>query len=395
MLFPPRNAIQGGLLVLTATLFASGCTFYTQCPPSNGNGNAAGAGGMGEAGGGQGNGTAGGAPIPTGEWTNASANLAGIPSECGNMSGLSAKPDEDLLIAGIAQNGLWVSSDGGGDFSQLGTGKDSASIANRMTTIVYDPDDTQRWWELGIYSVEGFFETTDNGKNFKLFPAAPGGDFVSIDLADPDRQTMLIGGHETPRALDISRDGGETWTSIGKGLPDGTNCTHPVLIDPQTFLVGCGGYGGGPSGVYRSVDGGVKWTVASKDGGYGTPMRASDDSIYWLSPNGALTRSTDDGKTWKLATESGVLVGPTLVELPDGRIASLSKRYVMISDDLGKTWLPASSQMPYDDSNPAVGLVYSVQQRAFFIWHSSCGFDGPVPVPDDAIMRYDFDYEAP
>ena len=55
----------------------------------------------------------------------------------------------------------------------------------------------------------------------------------------------------------------------------------------------------------------------------------------------------------------------------------------------GSTWTTVTAALPYQD---AVGLVYSAQQKAFFIWHQTCGFGGPVPVPADAIMRFDFDY---
>ncbi|HKO52823.1 MAG TPA: hypothetical protein VJV79_34180, partial [Polyangiaceae bacterium] len=84
-------------LALAWAVFGSGCTFYTACPPADNNMGTAGA--AGTQGGGAGNGTGGGDVVPTGEWINASGNLAGIPSECGNMSGVAAKPDEDMLIA--------------------------------------------------------------------------------------------------------------------------------------------------------------------------------------------------------------------------------------------------------------------------------------------------------
>ena len=57
----------------------------------------------------------------------------------------------------------------------------------------------------------------------------------------------------------------------------------------------------------------------------------------------------------------------------------------MASSDGGDSWQAASSDLPYGD---AVGVSYSVQQKAFFVWRFSCD----TPVPDDAIMRFDFDY---
>jgi hypothetical protein len=58
----------------------------------------------------------------------------------------------------------------------------------------------------------------------------------------------------------------------------------------------------------------------------------------------------------------------------------------MVSSDGAATWHAASATLPYSD---AVGLTYSAQQKAFFIWRFSC--DNPVPA--NAIMRFDFDYQ--
>ena len=60
--------------------------------------------------------------IFTTPWVNATGKLlAGMVSDCGNMSYVSAKPDEDLLIAGIALDGLWSSTDGGATWNPMGT----------------------------------------------------------------------------------------------------------------------------------------------------------------------------------------------------------------------------------------------------------------------------------
>jgi len=213
-------------------------------------------------------------------------------------------------------------------------------------------------------------------------------------LSDPDRNTLLIGGHESAGALTLSRDGGQTWGPLGEGLPDDSNCTFPLILDTQTFLVGCGGYGETSTGIYRSTNGGKSWKQVSNMGVAGAPLRASDGTLYWVGTDGTLTRSEDDGVNWVDAIGGGTLVGPNVIELPDGRLAGLAKQYVLVSSDQGASWVDASSALPYSEAAPASGLVYSKEQKAFFIWHFSCGFDGPVPVPDDAIMRYDFDYEA-
>jgi hypothetical protein len=125
-------------------------------------------------------------------------------------------------------------------------------------------------------------------------------------------------------------------------------------------------------------------------GGASPPLIASDKSIYWMSVYGAgVIRSVDEGKTWTQVVGSGVVTSAHPVELPDGSIAALGSNYVMISSDHGATWSPASPQLPFND---ATGLVYAPKRKAFYTWHFTCEFNGPVPVPDMGIMRYDFDY---
>jgi hypothetical protein len=48
------------------------------------------------------------------QWSNVTANLSEMASECGNMCLLSVVPGQDKIMAGIAQRGLWQTIDGGG-----------------------------------------------------------------------------------------------------------------------------------------------------------------------------------------------------------------------------------------------------------------------------------------
>jgi hypothetical protein len=333
----------------------------------------------------------GSAQAPTGTWTNVTNNLAGLQSECGTSTMVIPKPDEDLLIAGIATQGLWGSRNGGGSWQQMGTGAGSTAITNRPSWLVFDPTDSTRFWEAGIYGTTGgVFETQDDGLTFTQLGSVHDDDAVSVDLANEG--TLLAGGHEMWQTLFLSQDDGMTWNNVGSALPNKTNCTQPLIIDAVTYLVGCGGYGGGPSGVYRSTDSGVTWAVATTSGGAGAPLRAtSDQSLYWASPgNEGMARSPDNGQTWTEVVGPNVILSYHPVELPDGRIAALGSQYVMLSADHGVTWNPASSALPYSD---AVGVAYSGPRKAFYIWHFACG-PAAVPVQTDAIMSFAFDYEA-
>ena len=334
-------------------------------------------------------------PPPAGSWSNVTANLAKMASECGNMTSVFSKPGEDLLIAGIALKGLWGSRDGGGSWQALGTGAGSSTITNRPLSMVFDPLDSNRYWEDGLYNGGGVYETTDDGVTFVQLGTVGHGDLVSVDLSDPNRQTLVAGGHEMAQTVYRSTNGGMAWTPIGASLPTGANCTYPLVIDPQTYLIGCNGYGGGPSGVFRTTDGGTTWTMVTASGGASAPLRASSDrSIYWISPEGnAMTRSTDNGQTWKDVVGSGVLAATAPIELPDGRLAAIGPEsatpYIQVSADHGATWTPKTAALPYSD---AAGVTYSSTRKAFYIWHFTCA-SSTDPIPADAIMSFAFDYQ--
>ena len=101
-----------------------------------------------------------------------------------------------------------------------------------------------------------------------------------------------------------------------------------------------------------------------------------------------LARSDDDGATWTQVTGDGVLTIPTPIELPDHRIAAVGMQTILVSDDQGKTWVPVTPALPY----PPMTFTYSTFRKAFYISYFTCGA-GVVPVPDNAVMSFPFDWE--
>ncbi len=340
-------------------------------------------------------GDGGAAPsTPSGSWVDVTGNLAGLPSECGNLSNLSSKPDEDLLVAGIAQKGLWGSRDGGGTWAAMGTGAGSASITNRTSSILYDPDHAETFWESGIYNMGGVYKTTDDGATLAQLGSVTHNDSVSVDFTDPARQTILAGTHEQSGHVFRSTNGGGTWTDLGANLPTDSGFTSQVLvIDAQTHLVGTYTYSnsGAGLGIYRTTNGGQTWTQVLTRPVEGHPLVMQDGTLYWsLAGNAGMVRSTDHGQTWAQTVGANVIVTSSPVELPDGRIASLGSQTVMVSSDCGSTWYGATTALPYAPT----GLVYSPYQKAFYVWHFDCtgqSFPGD-PVPSGAIMKFAFDY---
>jgi photosystem II stability/assembly factor-like uncharacterized protein len=327
------------------------------------------------------------APAPA--WVNATGNLAGMASECGNLGLVSANPCSGMVIAGVAKAGLWATEDGGKNWKKLGSGAGSATITNRISAVVYDPAHPGTFWESGIYNGGGVYRTVDNGLTFTQLGDVTHNDSVSVDFTDPDRKTLLAGPHEATSKLMRSTDGGKTWSDIGKMLPSSAGfCTATQVLGAMDLLVGCAG-----GGVFHSTDGSA-WTSLGTKGVIAQPLLASDGTLYWLGSQGGVNVSTDGGKHFAQTADGNVapsIVGSSYpAELPDGRVVILGKDHLLISSDKGQSWKPIGEPLPYPGGgyDGARGPAYSARTKTFYVWRWDCGNS----VLPNAIMSAGFDY---
>jgi len=143
---------------------------------------------------------------------------------------------------------------------------------------------------------------------------------------------LIAGGHEQSRMVWKINGRRTTWTNVGLNLPEGTKfSSNPLLLDASTYLVNASGWGKGTGGVYRTTNGGATWMQVSALEANGTPLVATDGSIYWqLMSDRGLIRSTDRGQTWTQACGSGVIKGSRVIELPDNRLAALGGKNIKV-----------------------------------------------------------------
>ena len=321
-------------------------------------------------------------------WLDATGNLAGLTSECGNLSHISARPDGGL-IAGVALQGLWSSTDAGATWSRLGQGEGSEQLTFRPTAIVYDPQDPQRFWVSGLYN-NGVYVTNDGGATFRLLLSQWSAVDVSVDFTDPERKVVLA--PLDALMLYRSTDGGATWGSASDQMPDeGGRLVAALAIDAQTYLVGL--RDGPVPGIFRTTDGGGTWIRVHPDGVAGVPVRSSNGKLYWLlERGGGVLISADNGATWTFNTGRGISpFAEHLAELPDGRLVTVSDSTLIMSDDEGASWQPVGPPLPYEPT----GLVYSDAAKAFFVSHFDCEWDSENPVRPGAIMRLAFEVAQP
>ncbi|HEV8247908.1 MAG TPA: hypothetical protein VGP93_19170 [Polyangiaceae bacterium] len=321
-----------------------------------------------------------------------------MASDCISVGRVGAEPGSKRVIVGVALQSLFASDDSGQTWQALGTGGGSAPITNRASSITFDPEHADVFWETGTHNGGGMYRTSDGGETFVQLGTMTMSQDAAVDFADPDRKTLLTGTHGA--GVYRSTDGGVSFASVGAALPG--NTLWPLLIDSQTHLMGTyeQDAANANNGIYRTTDGGASWTRVSSlaPSHDGSLVRTSDDSIYLaLSGNSGIAKSTDLGQTWAEVTGPTAAFAPPSfsinpVELPDGRLVTIGTDHLVISSDGGVTFEPFGEPLPYAPSGGEFGgLTYSVVSKTFFLWHSSCGAN---VVLDNAIMSAGFDYAA-
>ena len=118
-----------------------------------------------------------------------------MASDCYNMGRVASKPGSARIIAGVALHGLFASDDRGKTWQPLGTGAGSAKITNRVSSITFDREHPDVFWETGTHTGGGFYKTTDGGVTFQELGTMTMSQDAAIDFTDPERKTLLTGTH--------------------------------------------------------------------------------------------------------------------------------------------------------------------------------------------------------
>jgi photosystem II stability/assembly factor-like uncharacterized protein len=260
-----------------------------------------------------------------------------------------APSDSDVIWVGSGEandrnssgwgNGVYRSTDGGENWQNIGL-KDSRAIGRIVVhptkpEVAYVAASGHLWADGGE---RGLYKTTDAGKTWKLvLQAAPPHNArigCSDIVVDPSNPEILYGalyarqrtpwsftsgatatGGEDVGGIFKSTNGGASWKKLGGGLPGQTGRIGLAVSasNPKVVMAIVQSFEGGSSdindlrsrsgGVFRSEDGGEKWTRASAINSrpfYFSQIRmdpANDQRVYCLGF--ALLVSDDGGKNFR------------------------------------------------------------------------------------------------
>jgi photosystem II stability/assembly factor-like uncharacterized protein len=282
----------------------------------------------------------------------------GLPSgTLGRMGLAMSAADPDIVYALIEseKTGLYRSQDGGANWSLVTT----ENIGNRpfyYADIHADPSDPDRLYNL--YSLVS--RSDDGGKNFEVIlpysGAHPDHHAFWIDPRDPD---YLIDGNDG--GINISRDGGVTWTFV-RNLPVG-QFYHVNVDDKTPYNV----YGGmqdngswvAPAYVWHSD--GIRsedWQeIAFGDGFDVVPVPGDAELAYAMSQGGHVYRihvptgemvfiqpNHPDSVALRFHWNAAIALD---TQDPDG--VYFGSQFVHHSSDLGQSWTIISPDLTTND----------------------------------------------
>ncbi|GLS25915.1 VPS10 domain-containing protein [Marinibactrum halimedae] len=240
--------------------------------------------------------------------------------------------NSDIIWVGTGENhggrhisfgdGVYKSLDGGETWENMGLEK-----SERISDIVIHPEDSDTVWVSAQGPLwtgggeRGLYKTTDGGKNWEqvLTPEDEwtGVTSLAIDPRNPNklyaatwsrqRTVAAYVGTGPGAGIHTSDDGGETWTELETGLPEGNMGKIGLAISPinPDVIYAAIETDNRKGGVYRSENRGASWTKMSDEVGGGTgphyyqELYADQhqfDRIYIASNYSKV--SNDGGKTW-------------------------------------------------------------------------------------------------
>lgn len=240
--------------------------------------------------------------------------------------------NSDIIWVGSGENiggrhisfgdGVYKSLDGGETWENMGLEK-----TERISDIIIHPDNSDVVWVSAQGPLwngggeRGLYKTTDGGENWELVLEGEdewtGVTSLVIDPRNPDklyaatwsrqRSVAAYVGTGPGSGIHTSDDGGETWTELETGLPDGNMGKIGLAISPinPDVLYAAIEIDNRKGGVYRSENRGASWTKMSDEVGGGTgPHYYQEiyadqhqfDRVYIASNYSKV--SDDGGKTW-------------------------------------------------------------------------------------------------
>ncbi len=239
-------------------------------------------------------------------WTR----VKGIPTVVDIPALLPDPAQPDVLYAAAGDNGIFRSSDSGGNWTKLSSFQFDTNFYGHRTVgaefLAADPRNSQIIYAGSICFL---YKSADAGTNWQnLYAGQPycgESGVLSLDPGDPN--TIFLGQlsfAEGDSSLRKTSDGGATWKQVWFSTD---SYILVVAVDPATSNIVYAGTSG--KGLLRSTDGGENWSevdigrtvnVVAFDPVHPTTVYAATTTDSFSGPTrfDGLFKSTDAGASW-------------------------------------------------------------------------------------------------
>lgn len=222
-------------------------------------------------------------------WVRSDKGLFGGPVTA--IASLSS--DSEIVYAGTREDEVYVSSDGGSDWTALG----GVSSGHYVAGIELDPRAEGRIVGKAVYGA-GFFLSEDSGQTWKKASRGLGSRSVScLASAAGSPDTLFAGTGDA--GLYVSRNGGRSWSRTGRQSLGDRIMAVDITSDGRTIYTGTQ-----QTGLFVSRDGGGTWNTIFLPFG-SEPMVTGIDinpenelRVAVTVTGGGAGLSTDGGRTW-------------------------------------------------------------------------------------------------
>jgi photosystem II stability/assembly factor-like uncharacterized protein len=212
----------------------------------------------------------------------------------GRVTSLALDPTHaDTVYVAAASGGVWVSRDAGATYSPAWPADATQAIGAVATapdgTVYAGTGEVNPGGGSITYTGTGLYRSRDGGQSWQSLGLADSGAIgaITVDPANPQRIFVAAAGSlfnpGGDRGVYRSLDGGVSWTRVLAGATDYTGATE-VFLDPsnaqRVYAIMWDHrrepdkrtYGGIGSGIFRSTDGGTSWQRL----GGGLPAASAD-----------------------------------------------------------------------------------------------------------------------